>query len=364
MSQTGSLTNLQIFFLMIQTQVGFAILTLPNTLQSTSKGDGWMSVLLAGVVLQLFLVIIWLLLSRFPSLNYAEITIVLLGKYIGNFVNMITYLYFIVTASFVLLRFTSIIKEHLLTNTPYWVIGLLMMLTCTYLAISDIRIIARFFGLISILFLFLFGISFFSFLLPVDIHHILPLGTTGIKEIVIGSKDCLLAILGFEVILFLYPLASKKGTSFLKVITWANVFVTGLSTYFVILCIMIFSESVLKQIKYPVIYFLRPLHFQMVDRVDLLFISIWIVPLAASIVIYIYLGSKSLPFFKGKPYKLVLMNSTLIFVLFTIAKKDPDSQELYSNYVEYLSYAVVFAIPFMLLLFSYLVKKREKEVSY
>jgi spore germination protein (amino acid permease) len=364
MSQTGSLTNLQIFFLMIQTQVGFAILTLPNTLQSTSKGDGWMSVLLAGVFLQLFLVIIWLLLMRFPSLNYAEITIFLLGKYVGNFVNMITYLYFIVTASFVLLRFTSIIKEHLLSATPYWVIGLLMMLTCTYLAISDIRIIARFFGLISILFLFLFGISFFSFLLPVDLHHILPLGNTGIKEIVIGSKDCLLAILGFEVILFLYPLASKKGTSFLKVITWANIFVTGLSSYFVILCIMIFSESVLKQIKYPVIYFLRPLHFQMVDRVDLLFISIWIVPLAASIVVYIYLGSKSLPFFKGKPYKLVLMNSTLIFVLFTIAKKDPDSQELYSKYVEYLSYAVVFAIPFMLLLFSYLVKKREKEVSY
>jgi spore germination protein (amino acid permease) len=364
MSKTGSLTNLQIFVLNIQTQIGFGILSLPNTLQSTSKGDGWISVLLAGVAIQLFLIIIWLLLRRFPSLNFAEITTFLTGKYIGSFVNTITYLYFIITASFVLLKFTTIIKEHLLMNTPFGIIGLLMILTCTYLAISDIRIIARFFGLISILFFFLFGISFFSFLLPVDLHHILPIGTNGIKEIVIGSKDCLLAILGFEVTLFLYPLASKKGPSFLKTITWANVFVTSLTTYFVILCIMIFSEPVLKQLKYPVIYFLRPLHFQMVERLDLLFISIWIVPLAASIVIYLYLSSKSFSFYKGKSYKLVLMNSVLVFVLFTIAKKDPESQKLYSSYVEYLSYAVVFAIPCILLLISYLLKKREKEVYH
>ncbi|MGM0840329.1 MAG: GerAB/ArcD/ProY family transporter [Bacillota bacterium] len=363
MSQTISLTNGQIFFLMIQTQVGFGILTLPNTLQSTSKGDGWMSVLLAGAVIQLFLVMIWLLMRRFPRFIYSEITTFLLGKTVGTFINTIMYLYFILAATFILLQFASIIKEHLLLSTPFWVIGLLMMLTCTYLAISDIRIIARFFALISVLILFKFGISFFSFLLPVDLHHILPLGSSGVKQIALGGKDCLLTVLGFELILFLYPLASKKGTTFLKVITWANVFVTGLTAYFVILCIMIFSQPALEEIKYPVIYFLRPLQFQMIDRLDLLFLSIWIVPLGISIVTYIYMGSKILPFFRAKSYKLVLMNSTLIFVLFTIAKKDLDSQKLYSSFVEYLSYAVVFAIPCILLLISYLFKKSGKEVS-
>ncbi|WP_456272284.1 GerAB/ArcD/ProY family transporter [Bacillus sp. AK031] len=363
MSKTESLTNWQIFFLIIQTQIGFGIFVLPNTLQSTSKGDGWISVLLAGVGIQLFLVILWLLLSRFPDLTYTEITLFLFGKYLGSFVNLLIYLYLIITASFVLLQFTSIIKDHLLMFTPYWVIGLLMILTCTYLAISDIRIIARFFGIISVLFLVLFGISFFSFLLPMDIHHILPIGTNGIKQIGIGSKECLLAILGFEIILFVYPLAAKKGTSFLKSITLANVFVTGLSTYFVFICILIFSEPVLKQIKYPVIYFLRPLHFQMVDRLDILFISIWIVPLAASIVIYLYMCSKSLTFFKWKPYKVVIFSSAFVFSLFAIAKKDPDSEKLYASYVEYLSYTVVFAIPCILLLFSFLSKKTKKEAA-
>jgi spore germination protein (amino acid permease) len=363
MSKTRSLTNWQIFFLIIQTQIGFGILTLPNALQSTSKGDSWISVLLAGVGIQIFLVILWLLLRKFPNFTYTEITRLLFGKYLGSFVNILIYLYFIITAAFVLLQFTSIIKEHLLMFTPYWVIGLLMILTCTYLAISDIRIIARFFGIISVLFLVLFGISFFSFLLPMDLHHILPIGTNGIKQIVIGSKECLLAILGFEVILFVYPLAAKKGTSFLKVITLANVFVTVLSTYFVFICIMIFSEPILKQIKYPVIYLLRPLHFQMVERLDILFISIWIVPLAASIVIYLYLGSKSLTFFKWKPYKLVIFSSALVFSLFVIAKKDPVSEKLYASYVEYLSYAVVFAIPCILLLFSFITKKPEKEAA-
>ncbi len=363
MSKTESLTNMQIFFLMVQTQFGFGILTLPNTLQATSKADGWMSVLVAGLVIQIFLVIIWLLLRRFPRLMYPEINTCLLGKMVGTFVNLIIYVYFILAAAFVLLQFSAIIKEHLLLETPYWVLGLIMMLTCIYLAVSDIRIIARFFVLISILILLKFGFSFFSFSLPMELHHLLPLGSSGLKNIALGGKDCLLSVLGFEVILFLYPLASKKGTTFLKVITWANVLVTGLTAYFVMLCILIFSGSALKEIKYPVIYFLRPLHFQMIDRLDLLFVSIWIVPLAVSIVIFLYLGGKSLTFYKGKPQRLVIMNGMLIFFLFTMAKKDPASQKLYSMIVEYLSYAVVFAIPCLLLLISYLFKKKGKEVS-
>ncbi|MCA1060220.1 spore germination protein [Rossellomorea aquimaris] len=363
MSKTESLTNVQIFFLMVQTQVGFGILTLPNVLQATSKGDGWMSVLLAGLVIQLFLVIIWLLLRRFPQLTYSEISTFLLGKMTGTFINIIIFVYFILAAAFVLLQFSTIIKEHLLLDTPYWVLGLVMMLTCTYLAISDIRIIARFFVLISLLIVAKFGFSFFSFSLPMDLHHILPLGSSGMKNIILGGKDCLLSVLGFEIILFLYPLASKKGTTFLKVVTWANVFVTGLTSYFVMLCILIFSESALDKIKYPVIYFLRPLHFQMIDRLDMLFVSIWIVPLAVSIVIFIHLGGKSLTFYKGKPQHLVIMNSALVFVLFTIAKKDPASQKLYSLTLEYLSYGVVFTIPGLLLLLSFLFKKHGKEVS-
>lgn len=361
MSKTGYLTNWQIFFLIIQTQVGFSILVLPNILQSTSKGDGWISVLFAGVAIQLFFVILWMLFRKFPNLTYTEIILFLLGKFLGNFVNIVIYIYFIVSASLILLQFTSAIKESLLLVTPYWVIGLLMLLTCTYLAISDIRIIARFFGIISLLFLGLFGISFLSFLLPLDIHHILPIGSSGIKEIFLGSKDSLLALLGFEVILFLYPLAAKKGTSFLKVITWANIFVTLLTTYFVLICIMIFSEPVLKQVKYPVIYFLRPLYFQMAERLDVLFISIWIVPMAASIIIYLYLCSKSLTFFKGKPYKLVMISSALVFSLFTFAKKDPESMKLYVSYLEYFSYTVIFALPCIFLLFSFVTKKPDKE---
>ena len=363
MSKVGSLTNVQIFFLIVQTQVGFGILSLPNTLQRTSKGDGWMSVLFAGLVIQLFLVMIWLLLKRFPHFIYSDITTFLLGKPMGTLVNLVSYLYFILAASFILLQFSTVIKEHLLLNTPYWLTGLIMVLTCTYLAVSEIRIIARFFVLISVLIVFKFLFSFFSFSLPMNLHHILPLGSSGFKEIALGGKDCLLTILGFEVILFLYPLASKKGTTFLKVITWANVLVTGLTMYFVILSILIFSQPALKEIRYPVIYFLRPLHFQMIDRLDLLFVSIWIVPMAVSIVVYIYMGSKSITFFKGKPHKLVLMNSTLVFILFLISKKDLDSQKLYSTIVEYLSYAVVIIIPCLLLLISYLFKKHGKEIS-
>ena len=44
-----SITKFQLFFILIQSQIGVGLLSLPNAVQKTAKGDGWISTLLAGL---------------------------------------------------------------------------------------------------------------------------------------------------------------------------------------------------------------------------------------------------------------------------------------------------------------------------
>ncbi|MYL64491.1 GerAB/ArcD/ProY family transporter [Bacillus hwajinpoensis] len=352
------LSNVEIFFLIVQTQIGIGVLSLPNTLQNSSGNDGWISVLLAGAILQLFLLLYWLLLRRFPTLTITQITTTLLGKYVGTFINFVFYLYFILSSTLVLIIFVKLLKEWLLTITPAWMLTLLILLTCLYLTVSSLQIIARFFVLVSALILLLIIISFMSVKLPMDIQNLFPLGSSGIKNILIGTHDSIfLSLYGFEVALFLYPYARHKKRTFLKTISLANLFVTALSTYFVFLCIMIFSDKLLSQVDYPVLFFLRALEFQFIDRIDQIFIAIWIVPMMMSIVMYTYLASKCISISNKKQPTIVIINTGFIFFLSLLARKDDLSINLYSMFLKYVSYGMLFCLPILLLLLSFLRKE-------
>ncbi len=358
----NGLSKVEIFFFIAQTQIGIGILSLPNTIQNSAGSDGWISVLLAGVLLQLILFLYWLLLKRFPTLSYPQITTKLVGKYVGTLLNVVFYIYFILTASLVLLILVKLLKEWLLYVTPYWVIILLILLTCFYLAASRLHIVARFFVLISILLFGLIGLSLLSFTLPMDLGNIFPLGETGLKNILIGTHESIfLSFYGFEAVLFLYPYAIHKEGKFLKTISLSNMFVTGITTYFVFICILIFNEELLSQVQYPVVYFLRALQFQILDRVDLVFISLWIVPMMMSVVTYLFLASKCLPLNENNHTRIISFNSVLLFLLTVFAGKDDASIEMYSTIVQYISYGVLFCVPLILLILSYLRKETSEE---
>lgn len=55
----------------IQAQIGVGILSLPNKLNETAKGGGGLSVLVAGVITQLVIILLWVLLKKFPDLTYS-----------------------------------------------------------------------------------------------------------------------------------------------------------------------------------------------------------------------------------------------------------------------------------------------------
>jgi spore germination protein (amino acid permease) len=355
------LTKTQIFFLIVQTQLGFGMLNLPNTLQDSSKNDGWLSILIAGLSIQCLLVLYWLLLRRFPTHSYFEITKFIFGKYIGSLCNMATYIYLLGTATFILLSSAKLIRDILLNLTPFWVLGTLILFMCLYLCTSDIQIIARVFVILSILIVFLIILSFFTFRLPMDIDNIIPIGGHGLNNIIVGAKDSLISLYGFEIVLFLYPLAAEKKTSFLKNISFINLFVVGVTVYFTILSFLVFNNQLISRIKVPVVYMFRPLQFLTLDRIDLIFFSFWAIPMVLSISVYIYFASTLMKSDNKRRTLPILWNGLFVYLLFLFADKSDVMLDRYSNLLKLLSYLTIFFIPLTLLITSFLLRIKKGE---
>ncbi len=353
-----SITKFQLFFVLIQSQIGIGLFSLPNVVQESAKGDSWISIILAGIIVQFLLVVYWLLLKRFPNDTFTKITQNILGGFLGKILNFIFYFYFIMTGSLLTILMVKVIKLLLLPLTPNWAISLLLLITSIYLTVSNLKIIARFFVLASTLIIVLLFITLFTLILPKEIQFILPIGSSGIKNILIGSKSALLSKLGFEGLLFLYPFIIHNNKGVLKTISMANIFVTGFYTYLVFICLISFSPDQMNQIREPVLYLLRGLSYKMIDHVDLIFLSIWIVPMTTSIIAYLFLASKSISNEKKSYKKTVVINGILIFLISLIPHTD-EITLLFSKYVTYLSYAVVFVIPALLLILSIIFKKHE-----
>ncbi|WP_339149041.1 MULTISPECIES: endospore germination permease [unclassified Sutcliffiella] len=355
------LTKTQIFFLIVHTQIGIGMLNLPHKIQGTAKHDGWISILLAGLCIQGILFLYWLLMRRFPNSDFYKITQSVLGIHLGRVCNLAIYVYLIITSAFVLLVATQMIREILLNRTPYWAVGLLIFIMCMYICNSSIHVLARILTVLSVTFLFLFLLSLFPFTLDMDLKNLLPIGSSGVKNIVFGVNDSLISLFGFEIILFLYPLAAEKNKAFLKNISYINLFVVCITVYLTILAMVVFSNKVIAQVKYPVIYIFRPIQLMSLDRIDQLFFSIWSIPMVLSVSVYVFFASKFLKNNRKHRSIPILLTGGLAFVLFLLAEKTDAMIEQYSNIVTIFGFLIIGIVPLVLLVTSILLRIEEKE---
>ncbi|WP_308635183.1 GerAB/ArcD/ProY family transporter [Paenibacillus silvisoli] len=349
-----TITRSQLFFLIIKTQIGIGLLSLPAKIQSSAKGDSWISVLLAGAVVQLVLLVYWLLLKKYPDDSLSGIAVRLLGPYLGRAVNAVYFAFFLAIAAYASTLYVQLVKNWLLPLTPSWLVLLLIVGTCLYLAVDNLRIIARFFVLSSVLFVLLVFISIFTFENEVYLTNLLPIGQTGMMPILEGSEKTFFSMLGFEVSLFYFSQVQGNRKGMLRAISLANVFVTLFYTYFVLICLIGFSPSALQEMNEPVLFILKGIAFQLFDRIDLIFLTIWIIPMTATIVSYMTIAGKSLTKTRRAYRRLVAFSGTVIFVAGWYLSLMEDIT-FFSKWLEYGYLVMIVGVPFLLWLGSFLV---------
>ncbi|QED50241.1 GerAB/ArcD/ProY family transporter [Cytobacillus dafuensis] len=357
----SKITQGQLMFFVIQSQVGVGILSLPNKLQATAKGGAWISSLIAGLAVQVIILILWALCKRFPSDTIYSFLPKITGKFLGKLLGFAYIVYFLFSVSTVLAFFADVVGRWVLQTTPRWALLILTLFTCAYLVKENLRVIARLFVISSFTIIVIVILSLFGYA-HANITYVFPIMEAGWGEIIKASNAALFPLVGYEVILVIYPFVEGKSSGKLKAASLGSLVISLLYTFEVFTSLIIFSPEVMPAISEPLLYMLKGFSFQIIQRIDLIFLSLWIFIVSTAIVSWLYMATAGLGHFfhRGEHKKAVPYVVFIVFILAMIAQ-DPAITDLYDRMIKILHYTFVVGLPLILLIFSYLLRKKEAQ---
>lgn len=347
------MTRVQLFAFILQTQIGIAVLSFPYDLHKAAGADGWISVLVAGAVVQLLLVGYAMLCQRFPRQNLYQFIPLIVGKWLGNVLNVVYILHFTFTSCLILLLEMVIVELWILPHMTPGLIIVANCIVCLYMAKENIRIIARYNALITLLIIVMLGIMMTSFS-QMDYRYLLPVGQGGFHAIMLGVKSSLLSFLGFEVLLVLNSDIQAKGKSLIPPILWANGVATAFFMIMVLVCYLNFSPESLRFIPQPVPYYLNGISLPFLERLDLLFLSIWLVKVTSTQISYLYSAGKGLGllFHRNEHKKAIYYLVPLVCLMGTFWRSENRIQVL--EKISQFDSFIILGIPIVLLMLAWL----------
>jgi spore germination protein (amino acid permease) len=363
MKNNIEITPMQLSFTIMQAMFGVGYVSLPHNLQEVAKGGGFLSVLFAGVLVQILLIILWALNKRFPTKTLFEFAPVILGRFFGTAVSLLYIIYFLLTSSLVLDLYTRINKEWAYPLTPGWLLMLLMVFTSIYLVISELRVMARFlvfvsFLLIANLFLAIWGLQNANYL------YILPIDEAGWINIAKAMHDSVIGMLGFELILVAYPFTEGTDKDKLKAVSFALWVIVFLYTLITFTCLVVYSPEEIPLISEPVIHLLKAYRLPMIERLDLFYLLLNAIAAATSYMVYLYMSTKGISsLFKRVKYKWAIWPAAAISFVIALFPENRYQIMQFSKILSFVSYLFIFALPVFLLIVALIRKQKEEGVN-
>ena len=115
-NRDNELTEMQFTLILIGSMMGVGILSLPNDVIKIAKQDGWISVLL-GSIYPLYIVFIASYLGKnYPKENMLILSKKFFGKILGNILNLIFILYFVIISTKVAADVSNVLHIYMVQS--------------------------------------------------------------------------------------------------------------------------------------------------------------------------------------------------------------------------------------------------------
>lgn len=356
--EKSRITQGQFMFFVIQSQVGVGILALPHKVQASAKGGGWISVLIAGAAVQVVILILWALCKRYPSDTIFGFLPKITGNLLGNLLGFGYICYFLFSAGTILAKFADVVGKWVLLETPRWALLLLTLLTCMYLVKENLRVIARLFVISSLTIIVMIVLSLSGYV-NANFSYIFPITEAGWGEIFKTANKALFPLVGYEVLLVIYPFVEGKSGGKLKAASLGNMVITLFYAFEVFSSLIIFSPAVMPAVSEPLLNMLKGFSFQIIQRIDLIFLSLWVFIVSNALVSWIYMATVGLGrFFHRDEHKKAVPYVVLILFILGMIAQDPSISDLFDRMIAIGHYTFVVGLPLILLCITYFVRRK------
>lgn len=272
--KTFTFSKNQIFWLIIASSpVGLAVL--PRELNQYTGQSGWLFIILSLCLTLLFTRVFLILPQRYPGCSLLDILETIIGKWAGRFLFFSLIAIAIILTGLSIRLLTDGIIVHILFHTPPWIIILSEILIVMYAVTKKEETLARFNELIQPL----LTIALLTIILLVinkaDFSNLKPI----IANKVVFDKGffrSLYPYLDYWVIFFFLPLIPNFET-LKKGVFQGLIFLTIIIGMLFIITISIFGPVEINYIEYPSIDMARLVEIPILERMEIVFLTSWII---------------------------------------------------------------------------------------
>lgn len=267
--------------------IGVSILSLPNELaKATSYSDGWVSIVLGGIIFTFFAVLATKVAASFSDKSFLDYTSLLLTRPVAIILVFINSSIGIFLSAYSVRSVAYISQQYLFDHTPMEVLALLFLLVIIYAVsgsragIFRINVLFLPIILITILLVGIFNAKY------IDLPNLLPVFQTGIKGYLQGTKQVFELFIGFGIVLFYIVMIKDPANLAKKVVVGISIPVVFYMMIF-LMSIAVFGNTVTSNLDYPIIALAKRVEIPggIFERIEALFFTIWIMAIFNTVAI-------------------------------------------------------------------------------
>jgi spore germination protein (amino acid permease) len=344
------------FFIIVASQIGLGVLGFHRIIAKYAGYDAWISVLIAGAVIQLIIWMMYQLLTVADG-DILEVHRQLYGKKVGFMMSSVLMIYFWIAAVSVLRGYIEIIQVWMFPTLPTWVLSVLILALCYYIISGGFRVVV---GMSFTAVLFTLFLILFLFHLPhqyVHFDNLLPILDHSFIDLLKSAKATSYSMAGFEILLMAFPFIKNVKAS-QKFAHLGIFFTTIIYTLSAITAFLFVSKRQLEHTIWARIYILKLIRFSFLERFEYILIPMYMVNIVAILVLMLWASSRGFKLIFNTKQKYSLIALLILSFVLSQFFEDRNTLNHFIDIISRISVGLFYIyIPLLWLVFL-LVKKR------
>ncbi|MGO4889429.1 GerAB/ArcD/ProY family transporter [Anaerobacillus sp. MEB173] len=308
----------------VSLNLGSIILFLPRGLaKELETPDGWISLLINGVIMLLLITLYTRLQQNFPEKNLLEF---MRTGWMGKWITPVFSIIFIVHNLIIIALVTRILvittNNFLLENTPAEVIAAVFLLTVAYSVSKGVQGVFHINLMLFPIVLFVLVVLFLMTSADFDFHELTPILSEGFSPILKGALNTSHPFVGGIYFFFMLMTYLRKEDLRPLPINLVSLIIPLTYITIIVLCYGVLGFEINKFTTFPLMEVVKSIEILegVLGRFDPVFLTVWIIALftttSLSTLITVLIINNE--FFKSSKKKQTWLMPILIFIVFNI----------------------------------------------
>lgn len=339
--------------------IGAAIITMVRSeARIMNSPDIWLSVIIGGLISIILGIILVKLSQRFPGKTFFQFNQIIVGKFTGRILSMITIIYYVLLTGFEARALSELVRTYLLIRTPIEIVVITFICVGTYLTVSGVNAIVRVFELyFPVITILLFGIMLLGFQ-HFELDNLRPVLGKGFGNVIKGVQATILVYVGFEIMMTLTAFMKEPRKAVKAVIVGTSIpilFYTVIS----IVVIGVLTVDEVKTLTWPTTSLVNYIEYSggFVENFQVFFLIVWMLAIYSTFVASHYMASLGMGQIFNKNFSIFTYVINPIIYIIAVLPQNLDEVFILGDLVGYMGLFASAVAPILLLIIAIIRKK-------